>query len=515
MRNIIPVISLIVFLLPGVTWGAANQFTVSFRMSNDSTPPTTPDPVTATPVASSQIDVTWGASTDNDILAGYRLFRDGQQIATTTLTSYADTGLMPSTTYSYYVQAYDDTLNISSSSVTVATTTLRLPVTPNASTTVGPAPTRVAAKLLNLDIATTETTATLRWDTNIYVRFVVRWGKTAAYELGSVQSEVFRREHATHITDLEPGTRYVYEITAYSQQGREYPLKQGSFTTAAIPDTIAPPNVENLKAVVDGDDVQLSWINPVVADFSRVRIVRNHRFFPNDVVDGYIAYEGQADAFFDPRAFTAAPVQYYTVFTYDTHGNISSGAVIRVTAAGVAAIHEQVATSTRPIDVVIATTAQPITTEQSMLKFGDITFIQYDQLAPVIDGVVELTSGEPFHVIAQTDVIPVGVHTLIISFGGSSFERSYLLRMSKDGTAYEAYLPALLPGRHPSSISVFSRDTHLIATASGTVAVQAQSVPVASAQPWWRPFVSLLAYAWWLILILGTVGLYWWWRRKS
>ncbi len=514
MRRVLCILSLLLLgLLPSVTWGQAGQFTVSFRMSNDTVPPTTPSPIAAVPVATTQIDVTWGASTDNDILAGYRLFRDGQQIATTTLTSYADTGLTPGTTYSYYVQAYDDSLNTSTSSITVATTTLSLPVTPAATTTAGPAPTRVATKLLGLDIATTETTATLRWETNTYVRFILRWGKTAAYELGTVQSEVFRREHATRITELEPGTRYLYEITAYSQQGRVYPLQQGSFTTATIPDTSAPPNVENLVALVEGDSVRLSWVNPVVADFTRVRIVRNYRFFPTDVVDGYIAYDGRAEEFFDAHAMASAPKQYYTVFTYDTSGNISSGAITLVTAAGVDAVQTSMDETETAAQGSAASPAAPVEATSPIFDFGDIVFIQYDRLAAIVDGVVQLTTGEPFRVRAGTDVLPAGIHTLIVSFGEGSFERSYLLRMNKDGTAYEAYVPALLPGQHQSSISVFGRDTRLIATATGEIAVQVTSTPVAAPERWWHFFAPLFRYAWLILLIMFVVGVYWWWRR--
>ena len=73
----------------------------------DTTPPTVPGGLKATSVSSSQINLSWNASTDNVGVAGYKVFRNGSQIATTTRTSYSDTGLMPSTTYSYAVSAYD------------------------------------------------------------------------------------------------------------------------------------------------------------------------------------------------------------------------------------------------------------------------------------------------------------------------------------------------------------------------------------------------------------------------
>jgi chitodextrinase len=49
----------------------------------------------------------WIASTDDVGVAGYKVFRNGKQISTSTTNSLDDTGLTSSTTYSYVVSAYD------------------------------------------------------------------------------------------------------------------------------------------------------------------------------------------------------------------------------------------------------------------------------------------------------------------------------------------------------------------------------------------------------------------------
>src|SRR3989344_173512 len=100
-----------------------------FTVIADSTPPSTPGSLTATAQSSSQINLSWTASTDTggSGLAGYRVYRDGIQINTTTATSYSDTGLTPSTAYRYYVIAYDAASNSSSQSNTASATTLSPP----------------------------------------------------------------------------------------------------------------------------------------------------------------------------------------------------------------------------------------------------------------------------------------------------------------------------------------------------------------------------------------------------
>jgi chitodextrinase len=73
----------------------------------DTQPPSVPSNVTATGLTMNSIQVGWTASTDNVGVTGYNIFRNGGLVGTSATTSYTDTGLTPSTTYSYKVSAYD------------------------------------------------------------------------------------------------------------------------------------------------------------------------------------------------------------------------------------------------------------------------------------------------------------------------------------------------------------------------------------------------------------------------
>ncbi len=100
----------------------------------DTTPPSTPTGLAATAISSSQINLSWTASTDNVAVTGYRVLRNGTQIATVTGTSYPDTGLAPSTTYTYTVRASDAAGNLSTVSASASAATQPAPpVTPTVS----------------------------------------------------------------------------------------------------------------------------------------------------------------------------------------------------------------------------------------------------------------------------------------------------------------------------------------------------------------------------------------------
>jgi len=89
--------------------------------------PSTPTGLTATAISSSQINLSWTASTDNIGVAGYKIYRDGIQIrVVTTGTSFSDTDLIiagGTTTYLYKVAAYDTAGNVSAQTGSVSATT--------------------------------------------------------------------------------------------------------------------------------------------------------------------------------------------------------------------------------------------------------------------------------------------------------------------------------------------------------------------------------------------------------
>jgi fibronectin type 3 domain-containing protein len=93
----------------------------------DTTPPTAPSNLTATP-GDSQVSLSWGASTDNVGVAGYRVVRNGTVVTTVngSATTYTDTGLTNSASYSYVVRAFDGAGNTSADS-NMATATPQAP----------------------------------------------------------------------------------------------------------------------------------------------------------------------------------------------------------------------------------------------------------------------------------------------------------------------------------------------------------------------------------------------------
>jgi chitodextrinase len=108
----------------------SNVFSTATPAGADTTPPTAPTNLAATAASSSQINLSWTASTDNVGVTGYKVERcsgagcsNFAQIGTSTGTTYNSTGLTASTSYSYRVRAYDAAGNNSGYSNTATAST--------------------------------------------------------------------------------------------------------------------------------------------------------------------------------------------------------------------------------------------------------------------------------------------------------------------------------------------------------------------------------------------------------
>ncbi|WP_127533227.1 fibronectin type III domain-containing protein [Paenibacillus kobensis] len=89
----------------------------------DTTAPSAPANLTVSAVSSSQVNLSWNASTDNVGVTGYNVYRDGSLVGSTSSTAWSNTGLNPSTGYDYVVIATDAAHNESAASSTVHVTT--------------------------------------------------------------------------------------------------------------------------------------------------------------------------------------------------------------------------------------------------------------------------------------------------------------------------------------------------------------------------------------------------------
>jgi len=173
----------------------------SLNVSIDTTPPTVPMNLTATAV-STQVKLSWTASTDNVAVAGYSVYRNSTIIAAVTSgTSYSDAGLVPNTTYSYTVSAYDAAGNNSAQTSPVNATTFADTIAPSVPTGLAATP------LSNTQMNLTWTTSTDNVGVTGYN--VLRNGVQVATPTSTLYSDI----------GLTANTTYSYTVSAHDAAG--------------------------------------------------------------------------------------------------------------------------------------------------------------------------------------------------------------------------------------------------------------------------------------------------------
>ena len=281
--------------------GAWAMQMVAFKAASgtvDTTPPTAPSGLSVTGTTTSTVSLSWTASTDSVGVAGYKIFRAGVQVGTSATNAYTDTGLAPSTTYSYTVSAYDATGNNSAQSTALQATT-------KADTTPPTVPTGLSVT------GVTTSTASLSWnpstdDVGVAGYKVYRAGA----QVGTTSATAFTD------TGLMPSTAYSYTVSAYDAAGNNSASSSAvQATTSAQADT-TPPTVPT-GLTVTGTTVStasLSWTAST----------------DNVGVAGYKIYRAGAQVgtstvtSYTDTGLSASTTYAYTVSAYDAAGNSSA-----------------------------------------------------------------------------------------------------------------------------------------------------------------------------------------------
>ena len=228
------------------------------QAAGDTTPPSAPTNLAGTAVSTSQINLSWTASTDNVGVTGYRVERcQGQnctnfaQIATPTGTTFGDSGLAANTYYRYRVRAADAAGNLGAYSSIVRVRTLA------PDTTAPSVPTNVVAS------ATSPSQVGVSWSastdnvgvTGYRVERCQGAGCTTFAQVGAPTGTSFGD------TGLSASTTYRYRVRAVDAAGNLSGYSSAvSVTTPAVSDTVPPSVPTNVVAgATSPSQVGVSW----------------------------------------------------------------------------------------------------------------------------------------------------------------------------------------------------------------------------------------------------------------
>jgi chitodextrinase len=225
----------------------------------DTAAPTAPSGLSAAASSSSQINLSWSAASDDVGVVNYRVVRcqgagcaSFTEIATVGGTSYSNTGLAGSTSYSYLVRAADAAGNLSDYSAVTTAVTM-----PDPDTTAPTAPSGLSAA------ASSSSQINLSWNaasdsvgvTGYRVERCQGAGCSNFAQVATVSGTGYTN------TGLSGSTSYTYRVRAGDAAGNlsGYSASATAVTLTA-PDTTAPTAPSGLSAAASSSSqINLSW----------------------------------------------------------------------------------------------------------------------------------------------------------------------------------------------------------------------------------------------------------------
>ncbi len=209
----------------------------------DTSAPSTPTGLAASAVGQTSATLSWSASTDNVGVAGYRIFRNGSQVGTSSGTTYTATGLLCATSYTFGVAALDAAGNVSGTATKSVSTPACIDTTPPST------PTGLTSS------GTGQTSVALSWNGS-----TDDYGVTG-YRLYQNGSQVGASSSVGYIFGgLTCATNYTFGVAAVDGAGNVSTIATIGLTTAACADTTAPSSPTGLtKSNVGQTNATLAW----------------------------------------------------------------------------------------------------------------------------------------------------------------------------------------------------------------------------------------------------------------
>jgi chitodextrinase len=206
--------------------------------------PTTPTSLTVTAATGTSLSLSWKPSTDNRLVKGYDLFRDGVKVGTSAGTSYTFAGLACGRAYTLGVRAYDAAGNRSAVATVVASTS----ACPDTS------PPSTPANLAQT--GATGTSIVLSWTRSLDDVGVAGYGLYRdGVKVGSTLTTTF-----FSYSGLACGTSYTLAVDAYDWAGNRSAMAAVAASTSICPDTTPPSVPQNLtKTGASQTGISLSW----------------------------------------------------------------------------------------------------------------------------------------------------------------------------------------------------------------------------------------------------------------
>ena len=217
--------------------------------TKDSTNPSKPENLEANSITQTSATLNWNASTDNVSIAGYYIYDNNEQVASTDSNTYTFSNLTPGTKYRFSISAVDGYGNISDKSDVVEVNTLDIISDDEAPG----APGNIVLE------GVTDTSINISWAPSID-NFGI--SKYHIYVDGKLENNVDGNINFYEIKSLKPDTIYTITIVAEDFSNNLSETSEAlTAKTVSVKDNSSPSTPSGVTATSKTkDSINLSWV---------------------------------------------------------------------------------------------------------------------------------------------------------------------------------------------------------------------------------------------------------------
>ena len=388
-----------------------------------------------------------------------------------------------------------------------------IPIPPTIPT--APPPFIFNIKIINI----TDTSATITWNTNEPADSLVEFGTSEDYDLSFHLADLVMF-HEMILRNLKPDTLYHFRVISTNALGGTAISRDNTFKTQK--DITPPENVTEFTAIPADQRIILTWLNPPDKDFAGVLIKMSDQFYPQSPDEGETVYNGKGE-WAIVNNLKNGQRYYFTAFAYDNSKNYASGAIASAAPQALPippVVPPEIPPEIPPIVPPIAPPEVPIIpeippfVEVEKLTPKDIQFFQdFKEIIPDEEGRLKLDPKKPISVEIVFEKLPLALKTITFTLSTDKISQSFLLRINKEKTAYEATFRINEAGEYKWVLMIMNYLTKTLEKIKGILVIQAAEAAFPEGTKTIVKIPGRQGY-WWLFAVLAILLTILWYEHR-
>jgi len=341
-----------------------------------------------------------------------------------------------------------------------------------------------AIKIRDLSISQVNTTTIkFSWNTDTLAVCDLYWG-VDKNDLVKNSEISFSVAHHFMIDQLLAGVNYYGQIRCFNTKQLESVLDNILFSLSSSAETSEINfGIKELRSIPEDSAVNFFWKPVDISNYQGVVIRRSDIFFPSNMDEGGVLYDGRGELTPDGRYFYRdinlknGQLYFYTFFAFDGLGGYLPGLSISVLPKSADMLKPILELPVAPV-VLAPELGLPLLPEPLSIipRFRDFVFSQKNRPLSFSDNIIEVLPNVAVEVNLDIKKVPVGTQNIVFTIEEKGIYDTYFMEKSDNGDFFVKYITSPTTASQRAYFTFINRDNQAIARVSGRLFVNEKAI---------------------------------------